>query len=230
LGAYKESLDYAAKLGEEDIRWARREVVERCIYGVDLNPLAVELAKLSLWLYTVSKGRPLSFLEHHLRLGNSLIGAKIEDIGRLPAKAKEKRMVREALTPTLSLRERETEAEYGQQLSLFDESAFTQSAFRMVGGAQNIEKMPTDSVVQVKKKEEILATVLDANREPYRNSEILEDYPNDPRGPSCLVLGYAHQGYPIHIVCGRTPRGDLRIITVYLPSLPKWLDERTRRR
>jgi len=159
---------------EEDIRWARREVVERCIYGVDLNPLAVELAKLSLWLYTVSKGRPLSFLEHHLRLGNSLIGAKIEDIGRLPvgagvsASPKGKRMLREALTPALSQRERETEAAYGQQLTLFDESAFTQSAFKMVGGAQNIEKMPTDSVAQVKKKEEILATVLDANREPYR--------------------------------------------------------------
>jgi len=62
------------------------------------------------------------------------------------------------------------------------------------------------------------------------NGEILEDYPNDPRGPSCLVLGYAYQGYPIHVVCGRTPREDLRVITVYLPSLPKWLDERTRRR
>jgi hypothetical protein len=160
--------DFVEEVTEEDIRWARREVVERCIYGVDLNPLAVELAKLSLWLYTVSKGRPLSFLEHHLRLGNSLIGAKIEEIGRLPAKVKGKLMVRETLTPALSRRERETEAEYGQQLSLFDESAFTQSAFRMVGGAQNIEKMPTDSVVQVKKKEEILATVLDPIREPYR--------------------------------------------------------------
>jgi len=70
--------------GEDDIRWARREVVERCIYGVDLNPLAVELAKLSLWLHTVSRDRPLNFLDHHLRCGNSLIGAWLKDLGQLP--------------------------------------------------------------------------------------------------------------------------------------------------
>jgi hypothetical protein len=57
----------------------KRLIVERCLYGVDLNPLAVELAKLSLWLHTVSKGKALSFLDHHLRCGNSLIGARIED-------------------------------------------------------------------------------------------------------------------------------------------------------
>jgi type I restriction-modification system DNA methylase subunit len=71
---------------EEDIRWARREVVERCIYGVDLNPLAVELAKLGLWLHTVAEGKPLNFLDHHLKVGNSLIGAWVEDLGTLPAR------------------------------------------------------------------------------------------------------------------------------------------------
>lgn len=53
---------------------ARRLVVERCLYGVDLNPLAVELAKLSLWLVTLSKGRPFGFLDHNLRPGDSLLG------------------------------------------------------------------------------------------------------------------------------------------------------------
>jgi type I restriction-modification system DNA methylase subunit len=77
----------AGELEEDDIRWARREVVERCIYGVDLNPLAVELAKLSLWLHTVSRDRPLNFLDHHLRCGNSLIGAWLEDLGQLPTPA-----------------------------------------------------------------------------------------------------------------------------------------------
>lgn len=57
--------------------------------------------------------------------------------------------------------------------------------------------------------------------------EILEDYPNDPRGSSCLVLGYSQQR-PIHIVCGYSSTGWIRIITVYLPKLPKWIDERTR--
>jgi hypothetical protein len=66
--------------------------------------------------------------------------------------------------------------------------------------------------------------------EALRNGEIIEDYPNDPRGPSCLVLGHGSPGYPIHVVCGQTPSGRLRLITVYIPSQPKWVDERTRRR
>lgn len=59
---------------------------------------------------------------------------------------------------------------------------------------------------------------------------VLEDYSNDPRGPSCLVLGYGQEGYPIHIVCGQTPSRRLRIITVYIPNPPRWIDPRTRGR
>ena len=72
------------EVSEDEVRWARREVVEKCIFGVDLNPLAVELAKLSLWLYTVAKGKPLNFLDHHLKIGNSLIGARLNELERLP--------------------------------------------------------------------------------------------------------------------------------------------------
>jgi len=57
----------------------KRLIAERCLCGVDLNPLAVELTKLSLWLHTVSRNKALSFLDHHLRCGNSLVGARIED-------------------------------------------------------------------------------------------------------------------------------------------------------
>jgi type I restriction-modification system DNA methylase subunit len=69
---------------EEDLTYWKRRVVERCIYGVDKNPLAVELAKLSLWLATVAADRPLSFLDHHLKCGDSLIGARVEDLGWAP--------------------------------------------------------------------------------------------------------------------------------------------------
>lgn len=60
---------------------ARRLIAERCLYGVDKNPLAVELAKLSLWLTTLAKGRPFGFLDHNLRSGDSLLG--IHDLGQL---------------------------------------------------------------------------------------------------------------------------------------------------
>ena len=57
----------------------RRMVLKRCIYGVDKNPLTVELAKVSLWLHSFTVGAPLSFLNHHLRCGDSLIGLRVHD-------------------------------------------------------------------------------------------------------------------------------------------------------
>src|SRR5205085_6273447 len=59
---------------EERLTLARRLVAERCLYGVDKNPMAVEMAKLSLWLTTLAKGRPFTFLDHALRCGDSLLG------------------------------------------------------------------------------------------------------------------------------------------------------------
>lgn len=59
---------------EDRLVIARRLVAERCLYGVDLNPLAVELAKLSIWLVTLAKGRPFGFLDHNLKCGDSLLG------------------------------------------------------------------------------------------------------------------------------------------------------------
>lgn len=57
------------------VRHALHGVVARCIYGVDLNPMAVELAKVSLWLEALEPGKPLSFLDAHIKCGNSLVGA-----------------------------------------------------------------------------------------------------------------------------------------------------------
>ena len=58
----------------DDRHIVRRMVLKRCVYGVDKNPMAVELAKVSLWLHTFTVGAPLSFLDHHLRCGDSLFG------------------------------------------------------------------------------------------------------------------------------------------------------------
>jgi type I restriction-modification system DNA methylase subunit len=131
------SVPYAVREPEdEDIRWARREVVERCIFGVDLNQMAVELAKLSLWLYTVAKNRPLNFLDHHLRCGNSLIGANIDDLANLPEMKKKKTEI-----PSV-------------QLGLF-ESIFKEKITILLGAFAQIEKLPSDTVEDIRRKESL---------------------------------------------------------------------------
>jgi hypothetical protein len=68
----------AARLS--DVNLLKRHVLKRCIYGVDLNPMAVELAKVSLWLDCFTLGAPLSFLDHHIKCGNSLIGVTVDEV------------------------------------------------------------------------------------------------------------------------------------------------------
>ena len=70
----------ALETGEEEpspeaLRSALRRVIARCVYGVDLNPMSVELCKVALWMESLEPGKPLSFLDHHIKCGNSLIGA-----------------------------------------------------------------------------------------------------------------------------------------------------------
>jgi hypothetical protein len=65
---------HAADIGDADRAGIRRTIAERCLYGVDLNPMAVQLARLSLWLATLAADRPLSFLDHRLQVGDSLLG------------------------------------------------------------------------------------------------------------------------------------------------------------
>lgn len=62
----------------DDRHIIRRMILKRCVYGVDKNPMAVELAKVALWLHTFTVGAPLSFLDHHLRCGDSLFGSWVQ--------------------------------------------------------------------------------------------------------------------------------------------------------
>ncbi len=67
---------------EDEVLHARRLVAQRCLYGVDKNPLAVDLAKLSLWLATLARNHPFTFLDHALRCGDSLVGLGRQQIAR----------------------------------------------------------------------------------------------------------------------------------------------------
>ncbi|MBF0244445.1 MAG: TetR family transcriptional regulator, partial [Planctomycetes bacterium] len=79
---------------DERLLIARRLVAEKCLYGVDLNPLAVELAKLSIWLITLAKGRPFGFLDHNLRSGDSLLGLhKLEQLTKFSLHPEKKKTI-----------------------------------------------------------------------------------------------------------------------------------------
>jgi hypothetical protein len=68
----------------QDRAMLRRQIAARCLFGVDVNPMAVQLARLSLWLATLATDKPLSFLDHHLVTGNSLVGGSLDDLRRQP--------------------------------------------------------------------------------------------------------------------------------------------------
>jgi hypothetical protein len=94
--AYEQALVRDEGLTAADISGAdrtafRRLIAQRCLFGVDINPMAVQLARLSLWLATLAGDRPLTFLDHHLRCGDSLIGASPLDIHRQPTAEHRKR-------------------------------------------------------------------------------------------------------------------------------------------
>ena len=75
---------HASDISETERSGIRRSVAERCLFGVDLNPMAVQLARVSLWLTTLAADRPLTFLDHNLRVGDSLVGASLDDLARQP--------------------------------------------------------------------------------------------------------------------------------------------------
>ncbi len=72
---------------------------------------------------------------------------------------------------------------------------------------------------------------LETIQEAILTGDIIESYPHDPRGPSCLILGHADTGRPIHVVCGTSDPETLLIITAYEPDPAEWEpDRRTRKR
>lgn len=83
----RDGVSTPSDIGEGERAGFRRAVAQRCLFGVDVNPMAVQLGRLSLWLATLAGDRPLTFLDHHLRAGNSVAGASLEDVGRQPPSA-----------------------------------------------------------------------------------------------------------------------------------------------
>src|SRR5712692_7942859 len=152
LGVQPEAADEAGRTSkmaasrEADLTYWKRRVAQQCIYGVDLNPLAVELARLSLWLITAAKDRPLSFLDHHLRTGNALIGSWLEDVaaGQHPGAKEARKRAQQA---------RAEQQQAGQlALSIFDED-FRHTTQEALYSIAAIEQNPGITIKDVKAQE-----------------------------------------------------------------------------
>ncbi len=144
-----------SEMGDEDsLAFYKRLVVERCLYGVDVNPLAVELAKLSLWLHTVSRDKALSFLDHHLLCGNSLIGARVEDD-----------LMKEP--PQFNARGRHTNADSQQLVLGFTEALTATHLHYFLDTFRKIVETPSGDAAMERQKDELYRT-MDAVRDKFR--------------------------------------------------------------
>jgi hypothetical protein len=120
------------EIADVDRALFRRRVAERCLYGVDVNPMAVQLARLSLWLATLAADRPLSFLDHRLMTGDSLVGAWISQLCHAPRP----RRARPQVAP-----------------ALFADDALDDALRDTLPVRFSLETTPNDTLAQVREKE-----------------------------------------------------------------------------
>jgi len=137
--AYERALVREGRLSEHEIdpdmqANFRRLVAQQCLYGVDRNPVAVQLARLSLWLATLASGKPLSFLDHRLRTGDALIGARPHDLKHI--------VDRRRVAP----------------MPLFDEHIELETS-RLAAPLISLAAAPDDNVETVRKKEAIWSEI-----------------------------------------------------------------------
>ena len=129
---------HPSDLGPAERASIRRTVAERCLFGVDLNPMAVQLGRLSLWLLTLAADRPLTFLDHHLQAGDSLLGAWLANLRHTPAGS----------------RRRQSES-----LPLFDTPAFGDALRVALPARFTLATAAADTVEHVREKERLLAAL-----------------------------------------------------------------------
>ncbi|MCR5862331.1 BREX-1 system adenine-specific DNA-methyltransferase PglX [Flavobacterium sp. J372] len=137
------------------LRHAVRDVIKNCIYGVDLNPLAVELCKVALWLEAHEPGQPLNFLDHHIKNGNAVVGlAHFEEL--------ENGIASEAFKPTLGddktiaaafKKRNDLESKTKSQLATFNVSNVDQDFENLQKDFESFTKLPENTADQIIHKE-----------------------------------------------------------------------------
>lgn len=155
------------------VRSALRRVVGRCIYGVDINPMAAELAKVSLWIEAMEPGMPLSFLDQNIRVGNSLLGVTpallaqgLPEDAFKPLQGDDRRVV-------AALKKQNT-TEHGGQRDLFSPGGVTVSNAVLAKRAAEITRAVPDSLEDLHIHQQRLAQELAASRE-LRQAKLVAD-------------------------------------------------------
>lgn len=158
LGAARRMADRVARLrnedaGKEDTQAALRDVVSRCIHGVDRNPMAVELAKVALWIESVSPGQPLGFLDANLRCGDALLGvfdlAVLED--GIPDDAY-KPLTGDNKKAAKYWKDKNKAEKKGQGRFDFEGGTGIMPPRKLAANLSTIKQMPENTVGQVEKK------------------------------------------------------------------------------
>jgi len=156
------------------IQHAKRDIIGRCIYGVDLNEMAAELCKVSLWMEAMEPGRPLSFLEHHIQVGNSLLGATpallrqgIPDRAFEPIKGDDKAVCRDY--------RKQNRDERNRQTTMFDLFAKSETIrlSNITPTMARIETMRDDSIEAWHVKDEAYREFIKS--QPYQFAKLLGD-------------------------------------------------------
>jgi hypothetical protein len=180
------------EVAESDRAELARAVAERCLYGIDRNPTAVQLTRLSLWLVTLSTDRPLTFLDHHLVTGNSLVGARLADLAFPPARG-----------PSGDAR----------QLTLFDEDARQAWGRRVVPERWRLAVDPSHSAADVRVKERRLERLLASDGPSSRWSRAADLWCGLALGGRRIAPGL-YSDLQQHLAGGTTslPARDLAVI------------------
>ena len=169
----------------DDYQRALRDVVRRCLYGVDRNPLAVELCKVSLWMESIDPGRPLTFLESHVRCGNSLVGATRALMGDQVPEAAWAVLEGDNKQITRSLKKRNREEIAGQRRLLLEPRSETAS---LRDAMHAVEQAPDSDAAALAAKRRQWNTLLTS--EAYEHEKLVADtwcaaflWPKDEPGP-----------------------------------------------
>ena len=145
---------------EQDRLRALRDVVRSCVYGVDRNPMAVELTKVALWIETVEPGKPLGFLDANIRCGDSLLGIfSLEALRKGIPDAAFKALTGDEKTLAKDFGKRNRDEIKGQTRLTFSATAEAASITKLVGSIRTVRQLPENTAADISEKVERFAAV-----------------------------------------------------------------------